>query len=157
MLTRKSHAHSLTFSERPFDVQTLLVIRSSCVPEDAEQVEFCASRNWIYYMCIHKGVQLKSKLQHSGASSAAAWPPRRCVVAQQYSSATFISLRFHSRKEKFGRLYKNVIFFSIFIFKFACLKLRYLKFCKPEVSVASICIPFVRNVYRVMWVTCTSI
>jgi hypothetical protein len=28
--------------------------------------------------------------------------PAACVVAQQYSSATFISLRCHSRKKKFG-------------------------------------------------------
>jgi hypothetical protein len=25
-----------------------------------------------------------------------------CVIAQQYSSTTFVSLRFHSRMEKFG-------------------------------------------------------
>jgi hypothetical protein len=33
------------------------------------------------------------------------WTPRRhvaCVIAQQYSSATFISFRFHSRKKIFG-------------------------------------------------------
>jgi hypothetical protein len=34
------------------------------------------------------------------------------VIAQQYSSATFVSLPFHSHKEKFGARFKNVI--SIF-------------------------------------------
>jgi hypothetical protein len=32
--------------------------------------------------------------QHDGIAA--------CVIAQQYSSVTFVSLRFHSRKEKFG-------------------------------------------------------
>jgi hypothetical protein len=32
-----------------------------------------------------------------------------CVIAQQYSSVTLGSLRFHYRKEKFGWRVKNVI------------------------------------------------
>jgi hypothetical protein len=31
-----------------------------------------------------------------------------CVIAQQYSPATFVSLRFHFRKEKFGARFKCV-------------------------------------------------
>jgi hypothetical protein len=31
------------------------------------------------------------------------------VIAQQYSSATFLSLRYHPRKEKFGALFKGAI------------------------------------------------
>jgi len=55
-------------------------------------------------MCMYSGVQLKSKFpQHTATWSAAAWPPPRlCVIAQQYSSATFASLCFHMRKEKIG-------------------------------------------------------
>jgi hypothetical protein len=30
--------------------------------------------------------------------------PVACVIAQQYSSATFVLLRFYSRAEKFGAL-----------------------------------------------------
>jgi hypothetical protein len=30
-----------------------------------------------------------------------------CVIAQQYSSATFISLHFHYRKEKFVKRFKK--------------------------------------------------
>jgi hypothetical protein len=43
--------------------------------------------------------------------------PASCVVCQQYSSTTFIfiSLRFHSRKEKFGACSKNVISFFTFL------------------------------------------
>jgi hypothetical protein len=32
-----------------------------------------------------------------------------CVIAQQYSSATFISMLFHSGKEKFDVLFKYII------------------------------------------------
>jgi hypothetical protein len=35
--------------------------------------------------------------------------PAACVVAQQYSSATFASLRFLSRKEKFGTRFKTIV------------------------------------------------
>jgi hypothetical protein len=35
--------------------------------------------------------------------------PVACVIAQKYSSATFLSLRFHSGKEKFGSHYRTVI------------------------------------------------
>jgi hypothetical protein len=47
---------------------------------------------------MYKGVQLKSNTlepdrpQHDR--------PIACVIAQQHSSATFVSLRYHSRKEK---------------------------------------------------------
>jgi hypothetical protein len=52
-------------------------------------------------MCVYKGSQIKSKL--------IAMEPHRSqhnchavyVIAQQYSSATFDLLLFHSRKEKF--------------------------------------------------------
>jgi hypothetical protein len=36
-----------------------------------------------------------------------------CVVAQEYFSVTFVSLRFHSRKEKFGA---RLFFFHLFYF-----------------------------------------
>jgi hypothetical protein len=32
-----------------------------------------------------------------------------CVIIQQYSSATFVSLGFHSRKGKFGAHLKNAV------------------------------------------------
>ena len=51
--------------------------------------------------------------------------PAACVIAQQYSSATFYSLRFHSHKENFGIRCKNVInsiYLLIFFFNFRNLK-----------------------------------
>jgi hypothetical protein len=35
--------------------------------------------------------------------------PSACVIAQQYSSTTFIALSFHSSKEKLGSRVKNII------------------------------------------------
>ena len=37
--------------------------------------------------------------------------PAACIIVQQYSSATFVSLRSHYLKEKVGALFKNVNFF----------------------------------------------
>ena len=37
------------------------------------------------------------------------------VIVQQYSSVNFVSLRFHSRKEKFGASFKNVIISILFL------------------------------------------
>ena len=43
--------------------------------------------------------------------------PTACVTAQQYSSATFISLSFHSRREKTNRrALKNIIISILFFF-----------------------------------------
>jgi hypothetical protein len=58
-------------------------------------------------VCTFKGVQLKpdtlesDQLQHD--------PCGVCVIAQQYSSATFASLRFQFCKEKLGAHFKNFI------------------------------------------------
>jgi len=35
--------------------------------------------------------------------------PTTCLIAQQYSSGTCVTLRSHSRNEKFGARFKNVI------------------------------------------------
>jgi Na+(H+)/acetate symporter ActP len=43
--------------------------------------------------------------------------PSVCVIAQQYTSATFISLRFHSRKVKFGARFKNITISNFYFFK----------------------------------------
>jgi hypothetical protein len=37
-----------------------------------------------------------------------------CVIAQQYSSSTFLSLSFHLCKTKFDALFKNVIISFLF-------------------------------------------
>jgi hypothetical protein len=40
--------------------------------------------------------------------------PTACVIAQQYSSATFVSFLSPSRKKKHGALFRNVILFLYF-------------------------------------------
>jgi hypothetical protein len=37
-------------------------------------------------------------------------PLPSCVIAQQYSSPTLVSLRFHSRNKKFGAPLENVVY-----------------------------------------------
>jgi hypothetical protein len=41
------------------------------------------------------------------------------VIAQQYSSATFCPLQFHSHDEKIGASFKHVIYFTLYHFKIA--------------------------------------
>lgn len=66
-------------------------------------------------ICVNTGVQLKWK-QHTGTWSAAAWPPSYLCYPQQCSSVTFVALRTHSHKEKFGVHLKNVIVLILFLF-----------------------------------------
>jgi len=52
-----------------------------------------------------------------------------CVIAQQYSSATLVSLCFHCHKEKSGARLKILLqcFIFLTLFRIACQKLRNLK------------------------------
>ena len=59
------------------------------------------------------------QLQHTGTSSAAAWPSRRSL-----SPAMFVLLRFHSLKEKFGPRFRNVIVSIFYVFKLHNVTLR---------------------------------
>jgi hypothetical protein len=68
-----------------------------------------------YTLSIYKGIQLIKP------NSIVLKPDRpqddrlaACVIAQQYSSATFVSLCFHYRKGKFGDVLKNVIVSILF-------------------------------------------
>jgi hypothetical protein len=62
--------------------------------------------------------------------------PADCVIAQHYSSDTFVLLRFYSRKEKLGAFHQ-CYYFNSFIFKICIsLKLRNLKLRKSR----SVCI-----------------
>jgi hypothetical protein len=65
------------------------------------------------YGQIYGRVGLKSKRQHTGNWSAAAWPPGR-VIAQQYSPTTSASFCFHSRKKKCERVSKFYFIFYSF-------------------------------------------
>jgi hypothetical protein len=66
--------------------------------------------------------------------------PTVCVIAQQYSSITFISLRLHSRKEKYGAVYKNVITLFLNILELLMFKLRNLILRKSESVCVSVCL-----------------
>jgi len=60
------------------------------------------------YMYIYREAYFNSRLQYSRIWST-------CVIAQQYSSTTFVSLRFRSRKKIFGAFQ---IFFFFTLSKF---------------------------------------
>jgi hypothetical protein len=63
----------------------------------------------------YKGVQLKFELPtHVGPDLDR---HAACDISQQYSSAAIVSLRVHSRKEKFNVPFKN-FYFSFFILFF---------------------------------------
>ena len=56
--------------------------------------------------------------------------PAACVVARLYSSATFVSFSFHTRKEKSGTRLK-ILFSTFLLFKHSvCLKFRNTKLDK---------------------------
>jgi hypothetical protein len=116
--------HSLTYS--PETAPTYAVLN---VPVGPRQVEFCSSPNWVHicstmyvglyarhilnHVCrpICKGVQLESKLPNTLEPDRPQYDhPTECVIAQVYSSATFVSQRFQSREEKFGARFKNATF-----------------------------------------------
>jgi hypothetical protein len=42
--------------------------------------------------------------------------PAACVIAQQYSSATFVTLRFSSPQRKFRRAFKKITSISFLLF-----------------------------------------
>jgi hypothetical protein len=58
-------------------------------------------------MCIQE-VQLKSRLQHAETYQPQQERPTASVVPQQYSSTAFVSLRFQSRKKKYGARIINI-------------------------------------------------
>jgi hypothetical protein len=87
-------------------------------------VEICASWKWA---CIRSNIYAFANESSWNANSDMMVLDRpqydcfaACVVAQQYSSTTFVSLCLHYRKEKFGPHFKNVIVSPFFTF----LKLR---------------------------------
>ena len=75
------------------------------------------------YMYIYREAYFNSRLQYSRIWST-------CVIAQQYSSTTFVSLRFRSRKKIFGAF--QIFFFFYFIQISFSLRLRELKLLKSE-------------------------
>ena len=62
--------------------------------------------------------------------------PTACAIAQQYSSTTFVCLRFHIRKEEFGARFNNAILYSFF---------KILKSETAQLEIASVGEVFVRR------------
>lgn len=107
---------------------------SSYVSECWAQVEFCACGKSVFVwstICVCTRESCRSPncntLEHdrlqrdrppcpaSPRPAPLQPPPTVSVIAQQYS-ATFISLRFHSRMEKFDAHFEDVISFYLFFF-----------------------------------------
>jgi hypothetical protein len=62
---------------------------------------------YVCNVCMYMGVQLKSRLYNTLEPDRPQHDRRAaCVIAQQYSSPIFVSLRFHSRKKKNKRACK---------------------------------------------------
>lgn len=69
------------------------------------------STHTVSYICIYVTKHLKSKLFNTLQPD---WPkhdsPAACVIVQKYSSASFLSLCFHSRKEKLRGAFQKMLF-----------------------------------------------
>ena len=83
----------------------------SHVPEGPVQIgtEYTFGQQCVC-VCVHEGVHLKFKPyrpHHDRIATA-------CVIAQQYSSCTSVTLRFHSRKVKLDVLLKQLLQFFFF-------------------------------------------
>jgi len=63
------------------------------------------------YMYIYRVVQFISTPSHWNLIGYSTTVQFACIISQQYSSATFISLCFPYQKGKFGMYFKSVIFF----------------------------------------------
>jgi hypothetical protein len=68
-------------------------------------IEYAFAKLYVYIEGIHFDIQTPTHWRMIGRSITA--PPP--VIAQQYSSTTFIALSFHSSKEKLGACVKNII------------------------------------------------
>ena len=86
-------------------IQTLPDLPNRWVPENPAQIEFCAGRYWIFlrltvyvYLCTRQS-RWNPNCSEPEPARQQHDLPAAFVIAQQYSSATFISLHFHSRKE----------------------------------------------------------
>jgi hypothetical protein len=98
------------------DRQTLLDLHSSYVPEGPAQVEFyvklgLSAGMFRYVFRLHtRESNLNPDLNTSEPDR-----PVACVIAQQCSSRTVLSMRFHSLKEHLSACFKNVIISTLFL------------------------------------------
>jgi len=105
-----------------FEVQTLSDLSNGYVPGGMAHITFCEIWNWVYIWSNMFVCRRESSWNPNFWTQDPDWPqhdcPASCVVAQQYSSATFVSLHFHSHKQKFSLHFKMVLFQIKFLFYF---------------------------------------
>ena len=87
-------------------------IRSSYFPKDSVQVGIDST----YFMWSMTCVHIRESRWNPNSNTTEPDRPHHdcpiaCFIAQQYSSAKFVSLRFSLRKEKSGAPFKNFFFF----------------------------------------------
>jgi hypothetical protein len=121
-----------------FDLQALPSLRNTYVPVDTAKLELlCASRTWLCMWSNTVYICIRGTTEFSWNPDSSTLEPDRpqlgrtaiCIIAQEYSSAVFVSLRCLSHKEKFGACFKNVTISIFFYFfkNYSSLKLRDLK------------------------------
>jgi hypothetical protein len=97
------------------EFRALRDLRSSYVPEDPAQAEFCASRNSVYIWSTVTVYIKDSSLNPNSNTLEPGWPQNvrsaTYVIAQQYSSATFVSSRYLLLKGNILRGFKKLFNF----------------------------------------------
>jgi hypothetical protein len=102
-------------------IQTFPDLCDSYVLECLVQIKYCARQKWVFVSTtILLNVHTRESSQNLNSNTESDWLQCDClathVIPQQYSLATFVSMCFHSHKEKWDVCLKNVII-SSFIFK----------------------------------------
>jgi hypothetical protein len=118
--TARTHAHTQPLAPMArWQLCGLPTWRNSAFRESGA-IELCPRRNWLCVcVCVCPSVAVqtgKSRWNSKSSTLELQWAqhdrPAACVIAQQYSSVTFVSLRFYSRKEKLGAPLKTVLLFK---------------------------------------------
>jgi hypothetical protein len=104
---------SVRDSTHTVQVNCILLHKDLLVPEDHAKVGNLYTHDRLYNICIHEGVWLQSKLQNTANWSATIWPPGSLCYRTALFFAAFISLRFHSRKEKSAYVLEMLLQFLI--------------------------------------------
>jgi hypothetical protein len=103
-------------------IQTPPDLCSSHVPQGPVQVGIECTCGELY---VYAG---ECSLNSNSNTLESDWPqqysPTTCDITQQYSSATFLSLRFHFWKKEFSMHFKMLLFYFFFTFFLNCLSLK---------------------------------
>jgi len=83
-------------------------LRNMHVPEDAAECGTAHKHGRISMYIQGSPAEIQNPT-HSVSDIPQHDYPAACVIAQQYSTSTFVQWRFHSRKEKFVKPFRNVV------------------------------------------------